>query len=52
MLVLWTLDYSAVLLPEKVEEMNLGFLIRVRYNNNNKKVLSTLLGMANKKFGV
>lgn len=51
MLVLWTLDYSAVLLPEKVEKMNLGFLIRVLYPKK-KKVLSILLGMNNKKFGV
>lgn len=52
MLVLWTLDYSAVLLPEKVEKMNLGFLIRVLYQKKKKKVLSILLGMNNKKFGV
>lgn len=31
MLVLWTLDYSAVLLQEKVEKMNLGFLLRFFY---------------------
>lgn len=37
MLVLWTLDYSAVLLPEKVEKMNLGFLIRVLYQKKKKK---------------
>lgn len=43
MLVLWTLDYSAVLLTRESGENEFGFPI---------KVLSTLLGMDKKVRGV